>query len=142
MRIWIITARFALLALAPYFFFGGQDIYIFGALPLWWAPFFLSRCPVKTICGTQGQCGTKVYDNASRALFGAIRAVISHRLKLLNDIMNDSISPQEFRLLAVIILSGLCANDRYCYPPELHAVEAVRILNRLLSAIDKPGEVK
>lgn len=56
--------------------------------------------------------------------------------------MKEPISPQEFRFLAVIILSGLCANSRYSYSPEFHVVESVKLLTRLLAALDKTDEVK
>ena len=56
--------------------------------------------------------------------------------------MKEPISPHEFRFLAVIFLSGLCANPRYCYSPEHHVVESVKLLNRLLATLDKSDEVK
>ena len=56
--------------------------------------------------------------------------------------MKKTINPLEFRFLAVIILSGLCANSRYCYSPEHHVVESVKLLNKLLTAIDESREVK
>ena len=56
--------------------------------------------------------------------------------------MKEPISPHEFRFLAVIILSGLCANPRYCYSPEHHVVESLKLLNKLLSMIGEPDEVK
>ena len=56
--------------------------------------------------------------------------------------MKEPISPHEIRFLAVIILSGLCAHQRYCYSPEHHVVESVKLLNRLLATLDKSDEVK
>ena len=56
--------------------------------------------------------------------------------------MKKTINPLEFRFLAVIILAGLCANSRYCYSPEHHVVESVKLLNKLLSILGKPNEVK
>ena len=59
--------------------------------------------------------------------------------------MKESISPKEYRLLATIILSGLCANSHYTYSPEYHIVEMVSIMNKLLSVlsvIDESNEVK
>ena len=55
--------------------------------------------------------------------------------------MKEPISPQEFRFLAVIILSGLCANSRYSYSPEFHIVESLKLLTRLLTTLDRPDEV-
>ena len=73
---------------------------------------------------------------------GAVRAIISHRVIQINDIMKEPITLQEQRLLAVIILSGLCANSRYPYSPEYHIVETLILLDKLLSAIDESNEVK
>ena len=73
---------------------------------------------------------------------GAVRAIISHRVKQISDIMKDLIKPQEYRLLAAIILSGLCANSHYTYSPEFHIVETVSVLNKLLSVINDSDEVK
>ena len=56
--------------------------------------------------------------------------------------MKEPINPYEFRFLAVLILSGLCANSRYSYSPEFHIVESVTLLNRLLAILDKLDEVK
>ena len=56
--------------------------------------------------------------------------------------MKEPINPHEFCFLAVIILSGLCANSRYSYSPEFHVVESVTLLNRLLAILDKLDEVK
>ena len=56
--------------------------------------------------------------------------------------MKEPINPYEFRFLAVIILSGLCANPRYCYSPEYHVVESVKLLNKLLSMLGEPDAVK
>ena len=56
--------------------------------------------------------------------------------------MKEPINPYEFRFLAVLILSGLCANSRYSYSPEFHVVESVTLLNRLLAILDKLDEVK
>lgn len=52
--------------------------------------------------------------------------------------MKEPINPKEFRFLAVIILSGLCANSHYSYSPEFHVVESVKLLTRLLTTLDKP----
>ena len=56
--------------------------------------------------------------------------------------MKEPINPHEFRFLAVLILSGLCANSRYSYSPEFHVVESVTLLNRLLATLDKLDEMK
>ncbi len=56
--------------------------------------------------------------------------------------MKGPITPHEFHFLAVIILSGLCANSRYSYSPEFHVVDSVNLLNRLLATLDKSDEVK
>lgn len=75
--------------------------------------------------------------------FGAIRAVISHRVKLIIvSIMKESISPQEYRLLATIILAGLFSNSHYYGSQTYLATTAVRLLNKLLTTIDESGEVK
>ena len=56
--------------------------------------------------------------------------------------MKESISPQERILLAVIIFSGFCANSYYHYHPEYHIPDTVRLLDKLLSALEEPIEVK
>ncbi len=56
--------------------------------------------------------------------------------------MKRAINPKERRLLASIILSGLCANSYYHFSPALHVKDSVDLLNRLLSALDEPQEVK
>lgn len=55
--------------------------------------------------------------------------------------MKESISPKERILFAVMILSGLCANSYHTYAPDFHIAKAIRLLNRLLTAIDEPEEV-
>ena len=74
--------------------------------------------------------------------YGAIRAVISHRVKLISIIMKVSISPQERLLLAAIILSGLCANSCHAYSHFFHVKTSVRLLDKLLAAIDSPDEAE
>ena len=56
--------------------------------------------------------------------------------------MKERISPQEHRLLAVIIFSGFCANPRYPHSPEYDIPDAVRLLDKLLSAIEVAREVE
>ena len=56
--------------------------------------------------------------------------------------MKESISPQERILLAVIIFSGFCANSSYSHHPEYHIPDTVRLLDKLLSAIEESIEVK
>ena len=56
--------------------------------------------------------------------------------------MKDSINPQERRLLAAIILAGLCANSYHKYSSVLHVSTAVQLLNKLLAVIEAPKEVK
>ena len=56
--------------------------------------------------------------------------------------MKERISPQERRLLAVIIFSGFCANSCYDHHPEYHIPDTVRLLDKLLSALEEPIEVK
>ena len=56
--------------------------------------------------------------------------------------MKKSISPKEHRLLASIILSGLCANSYYHFSPALHVKDAIAILDRLLTTLEEPREVK
>ena len=56
--------------------------------------------------------------------------------------MKERISPQERRLLAVIIFSGICANSRYHHNPEYDIPDVVRLLDKLLSAIEESIEVK
>ena len=56
--------------------------------------------------------------------------------------MKEPMNPQEYRLLAVIIFSGFCANSRYHHVPDYHIRDAIRLLNQLLAAIDKTEEVK
>lgn len=73
---------------------------------------------------------------------GAVRAIISHRIKQINDIMKEPITLQEQRLLAAIIFSGFCANSRYAHAPDYHIPDAVKLLDKLLSAIDESNEVK
>ena len=68
-------------------------------------------------------------------------SIISHRIKA-NVIMKESISPQERILLAVIIFSGFCANSCYDHHPEYHIPDTVRLLDKLLSALEESIEVK
>ena len=56
--------------------------------------------------------------------------------------MKRTIKPQERRFLATIILSGLCANSYYHFSPALHIKDAVDLLDRLLTVLDEPHEVK
>ena len=56
--------------------------------------------------------------------------------------MKESISQQERRLLAAIIFSGFCANSRYSHQPEYHIQDTVKLLDKLLSAIEETTEVK
>ena len=56
--------------------------------------------------------------------------------------MKESISPQEYRLLATIILAGLFSNSNYYGSQTYLATTAVRLLNKLLTTIDESGEVK
>ena len=56
--------------------------------------------------------------------------------------MKEPINPQERRFLAVIILSGLCANSHYHFAPVFHIKNAVDLLDRLLIALDEPHEAK
>lgn len=56
--------------------------------------------------------------------------------------MKDSISLQERRLLATMILSGLCANPDYPYHPSQHVMTAVDLLDELLSALPDQTEEK
>ena len=56
--------------------------------------------------------------------------------------MKEPISLQEQRLLAAIIFSGFCANSSYSYVPDYHIQDTVKLLNKLLSAIDESREVK
>lgn len=56
--------------------------------------------------------------------------------------MKEPISTQEYRLLAAIIFSGFCANSRYTHVPDYHILDTVRLLDKLLSAIDASREVK
>lgn len=56
--------------------------------------------------------------------------------------MKERISPQERRLLAVIIFSGICANSRYHHNPEYDIPDVVRLLDKLLSALEESIEVK
>ena len=56
--------------------------------------------------------------------------------------MKERISHQEHHLLAAIIFSGFCANSRYHHSPEYDIPEVVRLLDKLLSAIDEDREVK
>lgn len=56
--------------------------------------------------------------------------------------MKDTISLQERRLLATMILSGLCANPDYPYHPSQHVMTAVSLLDELLSELPNPSEVK
>lgn len=74
--------------------------------------------------------------------YGAVRAIISHRVKQIYDIMKEPITLQEQRLLAAIIFSGFCANSRYAHAPDYHIPDAVKLLDKLLSAIDESNEVK
>ncbi len=55
--------------------------------------------------------------------------------------MKEPIKPQEYRLLATVILSGLCANSYHTYAPDFHVAKAICLLDKLLSAIDEPEEV-
>lgn len=56
--------------------------------------------------------------------------------------MKGTIKPQERRLLTSIILSGLCANSYYHFSPALHVKDAIDLLNRLLTTLEEPREVK
>ena len=56
--------------------------------------------------------------------------------------MKETISEEECLLLAVLILCGLCANSYLTYDPEYHVPKALRLLDKLLTAIDKPDGVK
>lgn len=56
--------------------------------------------------------------------------------------MKEPISLQEQRLLATIIFAGFCANSRYTYVPAYHISDTVKLLNKLLTAIDESREVK
>ena len=56
--------------------------------------------------------------------------------------MKEPIGLQEQRLLAAIIFSGFCANSRYSHVPDYHILDTVRLLDKLLSAIDESREVK
>ena len=56
--------------------------------------------------------------------------------------MKGTIKTQERRLLASIILSGLCANSYYHFSPALHVKDAIAILDRLLTTLEEPREVK
>lgn len=56
--------------------------------------------------------------------------------------MKEPISLQEQRLLAAIIFAGFCANSRYSHVPDYHILDTVKLLNRLLTAIDESREVK
>ena len=56
--------------------------------------------------------------------------------------MKVSISPQERLLLAAIILSGLCANSCHAYSHFFHVKTSVRLLDKLLAAIDSPDEAE
>jgi hypothetical protein len=56
--------------------------------------------------------------------------------------MKEPINPQEYRLLATIILAGLFSNSRYMFSQTFLATTAVGLLNRLLTVIDESGEVK
>ena len=73
---------------------------------------------------------------------GAVRAILSHRVKQIYDIMKEPITLPEQRLLAAIIFSGFCANSRYAHAPDYHIPDAVKLLDKLLSAIDESNEVK
>jgi hypothetical protein len=56
--------------------------------------------------------------------------------------MKRAINPKERRLLASIIFSGFCANSRYSHVPDYHILDTVKLLDKLLSAIDESREVK
>lgn len=56
--------------------------------------------------------------------------------------MKEPISLQEQRFLAAIIFSGFCANSRYSHVPDYHILDTVKLLDKLLSAIDESREVK
>ena len=56
--------------------------------------------------------------------------------------MKETISQRERLLLAVIILSALCANSYYHFAPVFHIKDAVDLLDRLLIALDEPDGVK
>lgn len=56
--------------------------------------------------------------------------------------MKEPISLQEQRLLATIIFAGFCANSHYTYVPAYHIPDTVKLLNKLLTAIDESREVK
>ena len=56
--------------------------------------------------------------------------------------MKEPIRLQEQRLLATIIFAGYCANSHYTHVPDYHILDTVRLLDKLLSAIDESREVK
>lgn len=56
--------------------------------------------------------------------------------------MKEPISLQEQRFLAAIIFAGFCANSRYSHVPDYHILDTVKLLNKLLTAIDESREVK
>lgn len=56
--------------------------------------------------------------------------------------MKNSINPQECRLLAAIILSGMCANPSDHFPKIYHLEETAELLDKILSAFPDPDEVK
>lgn len=56
--------------------------------------------------------------------------------------MKEPISLQEQRLLAAIIFSGFCANSRYTHVPDYHILDTVKLLDKLVTAIDESREVK
>lgn len=55
--------------------------------------------------------------------------------------MKGTIKPQERRLLATIILSGLCANSYYHFSPALHVKDVVDLLDRVMATLEEPREV-
>ena len=54
--------------------------------------------------------------------------------------MKKPISSKERRLLATIILSGLCANAYHPYPSTYHVRDAITLLDRLLTNLEAPHE--
>jgi hypothetical protein len=56
--------------------------------------------------------------------------------------MKESISPQERRLLAAIILTGIFSNSHYTCTESYHVSTAIHLLDKLLTDLDKPYEMK
>ena len=55
--------------------------------------------------------------------------------------MKESISPQERRLLATIIMAGLYSNSRHIHTYGHLVTAAVDLLDKLLVALNKPDKV-